>query len=107
MFLCPCCDREMQSPVGVKDLAYAGLAPQEKIVLDALIKAHPKPATMRSLVSSLYDMASDGGPLNPEQVVRVRVLALRKRLMAFGWTIPKAQGGRGHYGQYRLERVTA
>lgn len=107
MFRCPCCDKEMQDPASVKDLAYASLAPQERVVLDVLIKAHPKPAKMKSIVSTLYDMAADGGPENPEQVVRVRILQLRRHLTEFGWTIPKAQHGGGHYGEYRLERVIA
>jgi hypothetical protein len=103
--ICPCCEHEMASPSEVEALRYARLARQERIVLDELVRAYPKPARISALINALYGDDPDGGADNPGQVIRVRVMQLRRVLPRYGWDIPTAKGGRGHYGEYRLERL--
>lgn len=104
---CPVCEREMDGPPDVKALGYAQLAPQERTVLNALIKAYPRAIRIESIISALYGNDPNGGPDDPNQVIRVRIMQLRRLLPHYGWNIPKSGAGRGHYGEYRLEKLRA
>lgn len=107
MIACPVCEREMDGPPDVKALSLARLAPQERTVLGVLIKAYPHVARLEAFISELYGNDPNGGPEDPMQVVRVRIMQLRRLLPHYGWDIPMATRGRGHYGEYRLEKIRA
>lgn len=105
MTLCPCCNREMEGPVGSKWLADAPMSPQLRIIVRTLAAAYPRPVETSYLIEALYADDPNGGPDNPEGVVRTLVSRLRALLPNYGWNIPINRAGHGNFGRYRLKPV--
>ncbi len=105
--ICPCCLQAMpvdRAPVGVLELA--PLTPMERKIVKALADSYPRRVTMRQLVDTCYWDDPEGGPENPELVIRLKMGSLRKKLPSHGWTIPKIKCGPvTGYNAYRLEPV--
>ncbi len=97
----------MQQTAPPKMLPSAHLSRIERILIDALVAAYPRSVMTEHLVSAVYDDDTEGGPLSPKSVIKVRVCWLRKKLQQYGWTITNNRGGRGNFGCYKLGPTNA
>ena len=101
MILCPCCNRPMEADKApVAALTAAPVWGQHKTILDALASAYPRYVEQSFLIDLLYSNDPDGGPICANNIVRSRVVGLRKTIREYGWTIGKYTTGR-----YRLEPI--
>lgn len=92
--ICPCCLQAMpveRAPIDVLELA--PLTPMERKIVKALADSYPRRVTMRQLVDACYWDDPEGGPDNPNGTIYVTVSHLRRKLRAYGWTIPKIKCG--------------
>lgn len=76
----------------------------ERIIFDTLARRYPRAISSPELVEEMYRDHYNGGPEQPERVMRVVLTRLRHKLAGTGWTIPKRRSGRGNVSRYRLER---
>lgn len=99
---CPTCGHALASasPAVLRDMH---LPPQMRTIVDVLVAAYPRQVSVQRLIEALYGDRPDGGPDNPEGVLKTRISAIRKVVEAAGWTIPRH--GYGESGRYRLEKI--
>lgn len=71
--------------------------------MQALARIYPRATTKAHLVDALYAEDPNGGPETASMVIGVHLSRLRRRLPAYGWTIPQCSAGRGAQSRYRLE----
>ena len=99
-FVCPCCERPLDNQLPVTALKDIPCSRSRGRVLDALIRAYPRPVAMDVLIDAAYGDDPDGGPLNAAGGVRNLVYGLRNKMAEYGWQIPV---GNPHVRQYHLE----
>lgn len=93
-------DRDPYEELGLVDFTGGQLA-----VIEALSDAYPRRLSLRDLIDSVYQLDPNGGPTYAENVIRVHITKLRKKLPEHGWMIPSNRAGRENVGFYRLEPV--
>lgn len=103
--LCPCCNQAIAGRAPIEALSEGRFPPQMRTIVDVLSKAYPRPVSMGNLIDALYGNDPNGGPDDPEQVIRIRICSLRPQLEQYGWAIPLSTGGPGNYGRYRLAPI--
>lgn len=89
------------------ELEDAPLTRGQKNIVDALAAIYPRRIYIDDLVDHVYAFDPNGGPDNAHNTVRVQISHLRKRLPAFGWTIPMNHQDPGNHGYYRLAPVAS
>ena len=105
VILCPCCQRPLEDgqTVPISHLRDIKLSRGHKVIVEALIDAYPRAVGIDHLIDRLYENDADGGPLNPQHVIRQMLSRIRSELPKHGWTVPVNTRGGGNYGSYRLE----
>lgn len=102
--ICPTCHRPMNAGrAPIEGLASAPLGNLERRLVEAMVQAYPRSLTKNYLIEFLYSDDPDGGPESVGSILAVMMTRLRKKLPAYGWTIPLNTRGAGNYGRYRLE----
>ena len=103
---CPTCGHEMVAAhAPLESLAGAPLSKRERQIVDALARVYPRALDLGQVVDAMYSDDPNGGPDNPEGVVRTLVSRLRALLPNYGWNIPINRTGHGNFGRYRLKPV--
>lgn len=102
--LCPTCGHETIQRAPIEGLTSAPLGRVERRIVEALARAYPGHISSDRLIDIIYGDKADGGPDNPRVIISVTMIRLRRKLPAFGWTIPKARSGPGTEG-YHLEPI--
>lgn len=106
--LCPCCGQPMVAPYAPLDgLASAPLTRQHRSIVNALVQAYPQPVTTEDMLNAMYGDSGRRAYCVAGDVLKVQLAKLRRILPAYGWTIPVCNGGKGHYGRYKLEPLPA
>lgn len=104
--LCPTCRQPLvDHEIPVEMLVGLDFTPKERAVLRALAEVYPSSLSTERVIFALYGDDVDGGPVTADRAVHQFISRIRKRLPAYGWNIPKSQGGRGSKGFYRLARI--
>lgn len=99
--ICPCCNRPMEASKAPLDaLAAAPIWGQQRTILDALAEAYPRFVQTSFIIDRLYGDDPNGGPICADNIIANRVVHLRRKLAAYGWTIPQYT-----IGCYRLEPI--
>jgi hypothetical protein len=89
--------------IKLSDLAGLRLGRNEKRALESMIRAYPHAVTHEQMIATLYGDNPQGGPVNTDDVVRITVRRLCRKLTPYGWTIPMGErGGRGVRAERRL-----
>lgn len=105
MMHCPSCGHEIHTRAPVESLAGAPFRRQQRVVVDALAEAYPRPVEIGKLVDAVYGHDPNGGPDIAGKAITSIVEHLRQKLSTYGWTIPKTTKGIGQKGRYRLEPI--
>lgn len=99
---CPTCG-QTTAALPIARVLDAPLTRAERRMVEVLVQKYPTPIPITALVEAVYYDDASGGPDDPEQVVRVFIGRLRRKLPAYGWTVPRSKSGPGNYGSYRLQ----
>lgn len=101
--MCPVCGQSMHAAhAPLESLSGAPLSRRERQIVDALTRVYPRTMGVWQLVDAVYGADPNGGPNNSSNVIAHFVSRLRRRLPAYGWTIPVCRPG---HGQYTLRPV--
>lgn len=100
---CPCCGSEMRNHFDLDQLKYVDFSEKEKLILDTLIKIYPRKTSMDFILQEMYPF--DNEPDQSYQVFMVVIGRLRKKLPAYGWSIPRAGYGKSKKASYGLTSV--
>jgi len=103
---CPTCGQEIIDPIEMEGLLDRFSRNRRKIIR-CLIRAYPRPVTIKALVEFVYGDDPNGGPDTPENVLQSTMTHMRPIMRDMGWEIPKATNGRGNFALYRLRRIDA
>lgn len=104
MTICPTCGHSMNAGrAPIEALSGAPLGRLERLIVNVLVRAYPRAISRQIIVDYIYGDDPNGGPDNPDNIVSVLMVKLRRKLPQYGWTIPNNRNGSGNYGRYRLE----
>lgn len=92
----------MKTPIAVEGIAFRYWGYRKQALIERLTEAYPRYVHIKQLVATLYGNEVDGGPDEPEVIVRILVSQLRKLLPRYGLTIENRGRGRGGWAEYRL-----
>lgn len=105
MTICPCCGQSMTAPrAPIETLEAAPLPTVLRRIVNILSEIYPRSVSSEFLIDEIYRGARE--PEHARECVAVQISRLRDKLAIYGWTIPKAGGGRGNLGLYRLEPLS-
>lgn len=94
----------MAQPPTAAHLLRLRISPKERDVLAALVENYPQPVRRETMVSYLYGLDPNGGPLTAAAAINVYVHRLNKALAPVGWHA--GSHGIGYIG-LREERMKA
>jgi hypothetical protein len=101
-YQCPCCGAPIGEAAPIEDVI-ASLSGQVRIIATLLAKRIGYPVDLDAVVAALYGRRPDGGPELALKIANSRIVKLRMRLAAHGWTVTYARrAGRGNSGNYKL-----
>ena len=103
--VCPCCERPMNGELPATALKHVCFPHIQQRIVDALVEAWPRRLRMPALVEAAYFDDPNGGPDAAEDVIRVHLCHVRKKLPLYGWHIPMNRPGKGNRALYRLEAL--
>ncbi len=99
MTVCPCCGHKINAN-GIQALSMINMGRQERAIIGELSRVFPRGVTNERMQAVLYADRDDGGANYADKVVSIVIMRVRRKIEAFGWTIPdgRTEGG------YRLIR---
>lgn len=98
--ICPCCGGRAPS-IPVRALEAAPVTSTGRLIVGALIRAHPNVIPSDRMVDLIYAGAII--PNEPEKCMRDHLDRARRSIEQCGWTIVNTMGkGRGVRAEYRL-----
>ncbi len=102
---CPSCGQQTSERAPVESLSGAPLRRQQRIVVDALSAAYPRPVAIGTLIDAVYGHDPNGGPDIAGKAITSIIEHLRQKLPLYGWEIPITTKGIGNKGRYRLAPI--
>lgn len=97
---CPCCGGDMPAVVPTTALSAIPMPDSERAILDLAVAAYPRAVPTASIVNAIWGRRADGGPLDTDNGIGVRVHRLNKKLRPVGWSVRAVN--RSYHGR-RLE----
>lgn len=99
---CPCCGQPMNAGKAPIDaLEEAPLSAVKRTIVRRLAKAYPRSVSAEALIEEIYSGARE--PEKARNILSIQLNRLRRDLSQYGWTIPRAPGGKGNLAVYKLE----
>lgn len=101
---CPCCGGAIAAHVPITALDAAPLSTVRRAIVTRLSRSYPRSVSADDLITAIYSGTRE--PEYARQALSVQLHNLRLILRPYGWTIPRAPGGRGNTAMYRLEPLS-
>jgi hypothetical protein len=87
--VCPCCGQPVRG-ISASALAHLDVTESERAVLNAFVRRFPAAMHLDSLAQVLWGASPSGGPVTAENVMRVHIHNLNKKLAKSGFKIALA-----------------
>ena len=100
--ICPCCGQPMNAGIApIEALEAAPLSTVRRTIVNRLARSYPREVSAEDLIEAIYTGSRE--PEHARQALTVQLANLRLLLRPYGWTIPRAPGGKGNHAFYKLE----
>lgn len=99
---CPCCGNTIGEAAKIDMVLERVSRGQQKTILELLARRVGRVVAKSSVISTLFDERSDGGPEGIDMLINTQISNLRKSISRHGWSIVTTGGGRGSETFYRL-----
>jgi hypothetical protein len=84
---CPCCGGDMPAVIPTTALSAIPMPDSERTILDLAIASYPRAVMTQTITNALWGLRADGGPMEPENGIGVRVHRLNKKIKPVGWRV--------------------
>lgn len=99
--ICPCCGNYIIARAPIEALEAAPLSAVRKTIVSRLARSWPRAVSAEDLLMDIYSGSRE--PEHARMALTVQMANLRHILRPYGWTIPRAPGGKGNIAHYKLE----